>query len=178
MNLKRKLQKGFTLIELMIVVAIVGILAAVGMPVYQDFIAKSQVSRVMAEAGALKGRIDTCLVEGRTAFIATADVTTTNNPTQCSLADTKASSLMAGAVQGDAPTLATGFGYPQISSMALATATTLGGAVITATFGGSASNALTAGPATLIWTRNATTGLWTCSTTAAAKLKPIGCTGT
>jgi len=47
-------QAGFTLIELMIVVAIVGILAAIAIPAYQDYIARSQVSEAVATAGAVK----------------------------------------------------------------------------------------------------------------------------
>jgi type IV pilus assembly protein PilA len=57
MNVKAKAQQGFTLIELMIVVAIVGILAAIAIPAYQDYIARSQMSEPLNLADGLKGVI-------------------------------------------------------------------------------------------------------------------------
>jgi len=53
----KQLQKGFTLIELMIVVAIIGILAAIAIPAYQDYTIRAQVSEGMTLAAAAKAAI-------------------------------------------------------------------------------------------------------------------------
>ncbi len=53
----KTLQKGFTLIELMIVIAIIGILAAIAIPAYQDYTIRAQVTEGLNLAGALKAGI-------------------------------------------------------------------------------------------------------------------------
>ena len=53
----QKIQKGFTLIELMIVVAIIGILAAIALPAYQDYTIRAKVSEGITSAAALKAGV-------------------------------------------------------------------------------------------------------------------------
>jgi len=56
----KTLQKGFTLIELMIVVAIIGILAAVALPAYQDYTIRAKMSEVILGMSACRTSITEC----------------------------------------------------------------------------------------------------------------------
>ena len=154
----KSVQKGFTLIELMIVVAIIGILAAIAIPQYQNYIAKSQVSRAVAELGSIKTAYEDCLNNGRSVA------------GQCDLGYTGSSimSLTAPATTtaGQAPAAA-------VTNTAALTST----GTIAGTFAGSASTALTDAATTVTWTRTAL-GSWTCATSAAAKYAPSSCAST
>lgn len=148
-------QKGFTLIELMIVVAIIGILAAIAIPQYQNYIAKSQVSRVMSETGALKTAVEDCILNGKTAA------------TSCELGWTNSNLLGAPTAAGNAQTTGQ-------TGLAVGIAAT-GAAQIAAEFGGSAATAITQSDSNkLTWDRSAE-GVWTCSTNVAVKYRPTGC---
>lgn len=150
----KSMQKGFTLIELMIVVAIIGILAAIAIPQYQTYIAKSQVSRVMAETGSLKTAVETCLLDGKTTIGPAA--------TECNLGWTNSNLL------GAATTVQTGLTVELGAGAADST--------INAQFGASASQALQVdSKRNLTWTRDGATGGWSCSTSVEVKYRPAGC---
>lgn len=59
-------QSGFTLIELMIVIAIIGVLAAIAIPQYQIYVGKTQATRVINELGQLRLTVEECIQTGRT----------------------------------------------------------------------------------------------------------------
>jgi type IV pilus assembly protein PilA len=76
-QMKQQAQKGFTLIELMIVVAIIGILAAVALPAYQDYTIRAKVSEGLVLASSYKTAIaETYAAKGPTGIVACTDVTT------------------------------------------------------------------------------------------------------
>ena len=70
--MKRSIQKGFTLIELMIVVAIIGILAAVALPAYQDYTVRAKMSEVILAASSCRTSITEVFQTG-TSLPSTAD---------------------------------------------------------------------------------------------------------
>ena len=151
-------QQGFTLIELMIVVAIIGILAAIAIPQYQNYIAKSQVSRAVAELGALKTAYEACLNDGKTAA------------GDCDLGWTGSNILSL-----TAPATSTA-GTPVTTAVTNTSALTTTG-TIAGEFAGDASAVLQPATAlTVTWTRTAL-GSWTCATTAEDKYAPSGCPG-
>jgi len=76
MNMKRQIvrvQRGFTLIELMIVVAIIGILAAIAIPQYQDYVTRARWSDNFQTVGSLKAGIAECAQNNNGSFAAPCD---------------------------------------------------------------------------------------------------------
>ena len=81
--MKRSIQQGFTLIELMIVVAIIGILAAVALPAYQDYTVRAKVSEIVLAASSCRTGITETVQAANTVDVSGA------LPTACTIAATK-----------------------------------------------------------------------------------------
>lgn len=144
-------QKGFTLIELMIVVAIIGILAAIAIPAYQDYIARSQMSEAMTLAAGLKGAVSETYSQDGTC--------PTNGQAGIAAAST---------IKGK-----------YVASVATAgTASANGGCTITATMAASGvSTGIRSTTLVLTMTNRGGSMDWACTSSAAQKYVPKACVG-
>jgi type IV pilus assembly protein PilA len=156
--------RGLTLIELMIVVVIIGLMAAIALPQYQTYVSRSQVTRVMAEAGALKTSVESCVIDGRTNGVGSGS-------SQCDPGAGGSNLMVRPAANSAAPTVASlpnGTGVPEVTFSQNPSAV----AAIKATFGGSAASILVGN--TLTWTRDSE-GNWVCATNADESFRPAAC---
>ncbi|MEG2272960.1 MAG: pilin [Acinetobacter sp.] len=137
----KSVQKGFTLIELMIVVAIIGILAAIAIPQYQNYVTKTQVTRGIGELGNYKTIVDLCLTDSK----------------ECTFSVPNSSLFGADTVPTEQKS--------QNDGIAITFNRDTGASTIAGTFGAGASGALNG--QSITWTRTAYAdegaGTWTCS---------------
>jgi type IV pilus assembly protein PilA len=104
---KRTMQAGFTLIELMIVVAIIGILAAVAIPAYQNYIVRSKVANAISSINTLKTAVAVCYQEAGGVLANCTTGAASLIPTFTPTKEVSAASVTAGVVS---LTFATGIG--------------------------------------------------------------------
>ncbi len=143
--MKKQLQKGFTLIELMIVVAIIGILASIALPAYQDYIARGQAAESVVLLDGARTTVENDVVQNG-AFPA----------------DTAAMTALG---VNDAGT------YGDVT---VANAANDGGDLVY-TFKAAGNVNANLATKTVTYTRTAASGDWACTSNLAGKYKPKGC---
>ena len=150
-------QSGFTLIELMIVVAIVGILAAIGVPAYQDYIGRAQAAEAIALVAGLKTPVNEAF-------------------SQDSLCPANSSAAVGGVAKADD---ITGNYVAKVVTAGTYAAST-GGCTIVATFKAAGTGVTTNLATKTVTLTMSTTGgsfTWACTSTALQKYLPKTCTG-
>ncbi|MFL9584470.1 pilin [Stenotrophomonas sp. AB1(2024)] len=105
--------KGFTLIELMIVVAIIAVLASIAIPAYQNYVAKTQVTAALSEIAPGKVGVESALATGNAALVTASYVGLVNPTTHCS------SVLATLAADGTAEISCVVLGNPQVLGSSL-----------------------------------------------------------
>lgn len=150
-------QSGFTLIELMIVVAIIAILAAIAIPQYQLYTGRTQTARVISELSQLRTTVEECLASGRTVIGLGLN--------ECDPRAT-GSTLVLGGSQVGVP-LPSNTGVAQITNPLIATSSII--ATVSTQVGPKLAGKK------IQWLRNAQ-GSWRCSSNITAGYLPTYCT--
>jgi type IV pilus assembly protein PilA len=136
----KSLQKGFTLIELMIVIAIIGILASIALPAYSQYTNKATYSEVVLASSGAKTAVEVCAQV--TGALTTCNTTGNNEVAAAAAGSTGAASVASLTVLTDGIITATGAGAAPLDSTYILTPTLANGQVTWAKTGTCVTNGI------------------------------------